>query len=44
MGNRSATDRAVRYRLERGVGKLAAHLNGHPYIDGYDGLDEEAAA
>ncbi|MEU6959565.1 hypothetical protein [Streptomyces chrestomyceticus] len=38
------TDRAVRYRLERGVGKIAAHLNGHDYIDGYDSLDEEVAA
>ncbi|MEU3709034.1 hypothetical protein [Streptomyces catenulae] len=30
------TDRAVRYRCERGVGKIAAHLNGHEYIDGYE--------
>ncbi|MEU7643383.1 hypothetical protein [Streptomyces huasconensis] len=36
------TDRAVRYRLERGVGKLAAWLNGREYVDGYDEL--EAAA
>ncbi|WP_328310314.1 sigma-70 region 4 domain-containing protein [Streptomyces sp. NBC_00442] len=36
------TDRAVRYRLERGVGKIAAHLNGRPYVDGYDGLAEAA--
>ncbi|MFI5861785.1 hypothetical protein [Streptomyces sp. NPDC051546] len=36
------TDRAIRYRLERGVGKLAAHLNGTNYIDSYDEL--EAAA
>ncbi|WP_236246440.1 hypothetical protein [Streptomyces sp. CC210A] len=36
------TDRAVRYRLERGVGKLAAHLNGRAYVDGYDGLTETA--
>ncbi|MFF8655136.1 hypothetical protein [Streptomyces huasconensis] len=33
------TDRAVRYRLERGVGKLAAWLNGRNYVDGYDELD-----
>ncbi|MCC2278861.1 sigma-70 region 4 domain-containing protein [Streptomyces sp. ET3-23] len=32
------TDRAVRYRLERGVGKIAAHLNGAEYVDGYDEL------
>ncbi|MEU4796788.1 hypothetical protein [Streptomyces sp. NPDC023327] len=36
------TDRAVRYRGERGVGKLATWLNGRAYIDGYDEL--EAAA
>ncbi|MFI9205321.1 hypothetical protein [Streptomyces sp. NPDC053048] len=36
------TDRAVRYRLERGVGKLAAHLNGHDYVDGYDDMDRAA--
>ncbi|MEU1309132.1 hypothetical protein ABZ419_09580 [Streptomyces cinnamoneus] len=36
------TDRAVRYRRERGVGKIAAHLNGAEYIDGYD--DAGAAA
>ncbi|MGW1836994.1 hypothetical protein [Streptomyces sp. NPDC002067] len=30
------TDRAVRYRCERGVGKIAAHLNGDEYIDGYE--------
>lgn len=34
------TDRAVRYRLERGVGKLAAWLNGRPYVDGYDSLND----
>ncbi|MFJ3775196.1 hypothetical protein ACIPX0_26220 [Streptomyces sp. NPDC090075] len=28
-------------RAERGVGKLAAHLNGERYIDGYDDLTEE---
>jgi len=32
------TGRAARYRCERGVGKIAAHLNGHEYIDGYDSL------
>ncbi|MGW0895902.1 hypothetical protein ACWD0G_02725 [Streptomyces goshikiensis] len=36
------TDRAIRYRLERGVGKLAAHLNGVDYIDGYDELEVAA--
>ncbi|PPT14786.1 hypothetical protein [Streptomyces cinnamoneus] len=33
------TGRAVRYRRERGVGKLAAHLSGHEYVEGYDDLD-----
>jgi DNA-directed RNA polymerase specialized sigma24 family protein len=28
-------------RTERGVGKLAAHLNGDKYIDGYDQLEDE---
>jgi DNA-directed RNA polymerase specialized sigma24 family protein len=36
------TDRAVRYRLERGVGKLAAWLNGNNYVDGYDELENAA--
>lgn len=36
------TDRAIRYRLERGVGKLAAHLNGSEYIDSYDELETAA--
>jgi hypothetical protein len=36
------TDRAVRYRVERGVGKLAAWLNGRDYIDGYDVMGEAA--
>ncbi|MFF1734259.1 hypothetical protein [Streptomyces sp. NPDC058247] len=35
----AVTDRAVRYRVERGVGKLAAHLNGTEYIDSYDELE-----
>ncbi|WP_327431394.1 hypothetical protein [Streptomyces sp. NBC_01236] len=38
----AVTDRAVRYRLERGVGKLTAHLNGREYIDGYEELDSAA--
>ncbi|MGW1558285.1 hypothetical protein ACWCQ1_17445 [Streptomyces sp. NPDC002144] len=38
----AVTDRAVRYRLERGVGKLAAHLNGTDYIDSYDELEDAA--
>ncbi|GFH36016.1 hypothetical protein [Streptomyces pacificus] len=38
----SVTDRAVRYRLERGVGKLAAWLNGRTYVDGYDDIDHAA--
>ncbi|MFG2923853.1 sigma factor-like helix-turn-helix DNA-binding protein [Streptomyces sp. NPDC048305] len=33
----------VQRRAERGVGKLAAHLNGDKYIDGYDQLEDEAA-
>ncbi|AYN39638.1 hypothetical protein D9753_12690 [Streptomyces dangxiongensis] len=37
------TDRAVRYRLERGVGKIAAHLNGREYVDGYDSLGHDDA-
>ncbi|QAX95497.1 DNA binding protein [Streptomyces phage BartholomewSD] len=36
--NKSTTQR----RSERGVGKLAAHLNGETYIDGYDQLEEAA--
>ncbi|MFD9477969.1 hypothetical protein [Streptomyces nojiriensis] len=36
------TDRAVRYRLERGVGKLAAWLNGADYVDSYDKLSDAA--
>jgi hypothetical protein len=35
--------RAVRYRIERGVGKLTAHLNGDKYIDGYDQLEAETS-
>ncbi|GAU65242.1 Syd protein [Streptomyces sp. NBRC 110611] len=30
------TGRAVRYRCERGVGKIAACLNGLEYVDGYE--------
>lgn len=30
------TGRAVRYRCERAVGKIAAFLNGHEYVDGYE--------
>ncbi|WP_200260360.1 hypothetical protein [Streptomyces sp. HSG2] len=30
------TGRATRYRCERGIGKIAAHLNGDEYIDGYE--------
>ncbi|MCP3755734.1 hypothetical protein [Streptomyces sp. TBY4] len=37
------TGRAARYRCERGVGKLAAWLNGHEYVDGYDEVSEGAA-
>ncbi|MGW1258430.1 hypothetical protein ACWD5Q_25435 [Streptomyces sp. NPDC002513] len=33
------TGRAVRYRCERGIGKIAAHLNGREYIDGYEELN-----
>jgi hypothetical protein len=42
-GFQEVSGRAVRYRVERGVGKLAAHLNGDKYIDGYDQLEDEAA-
>lgn len=37
----AVTQQAVSYRCERGVGKLAAHLNGDKYIDGYDQLEDE---
>jgi hypothetical protein len=37
------TGRAVRYRLERAVGKLAAWLNGVEYIDGYTPERQEEA-
>ncbi len=40
----AASGLASGFRLEHGVGKIAAHLNGHSYIDGYDALNEEAAA
>ncbi|PCG86335.1 hypothetical protein CIB93_08835 [Streptomyces sp. WZ.A104] len=36
------TGRAVRYRIERGVGKIAAHLSGRIYVDGYDEPSEAA--
>ncbi|MEU5433795.1 hypothetical protein AB0G73_10500 [Streptomyces sp. NPDC020719] len=36
------TDRAVRYRCERAVGKIAAHLNGHQYVDGYEPTEDAA--
>ncbi|GGU77405.1 hypothetical protein GCM10010211_49160 [Streptomyces albospinus] len=32
------TGRAARYRCERGVGKIAAQLNGREYTDGYEEL------
>ncbi|MFG3223230.1 hypothetical protein ACGF07_00395 [Kitasatospora sp. NPDC048194] len=35
------TGRAVRYRCERGVGKLAAHLSGRDYVEGYDDLPSD---
>ncbi|AGM12068.1 DNA binding protein [Streptomyces phage Godpower] len=35
----------IQRRAERGVGKMTAHLNGVPYVDGYDNDDiEEIAA
>ncbi|WP_405986256.1 hypothetical protein [Streptomyces sp. NBC_00872] len=37
------TDRTVRYRCERGVGKIAAHLNGLVYVDGYASAEKQAA-
>lgn len=33
--NQEVTDRAALYRIERGVGRLTAWLNGHQYHDGY---------
>ncbi|MFD5191371.1 hypothetical protein ACFWMU_25065 [Streptomyces sp. NPDC058357] len=36
---KAVTDRAVRYRLELGVGKLAAHRSGTDYIHSYDELE-----
>lgn len=39
--HQGVTQQAVSYRIERGVGKLAAHLNGEKYIDGYDQLEDE---
>nr|WP_239146755.1 hypothetical protein [Streptomyces sp. SID10815] len=41
-GLQGVTDRAVRYRCERGIGKIAAHLNGRDYVDGYDDLESAA--
>ncbi|MGW1040072.1 hypothetical protein [Streptomyces sp. NPDC002547] len=34
----AVTPRAALYRVERGVGKLTAWLNGETYVDGYDQL------
>lgn len=42
-GFQAVTQQAVSYRIERGVGKLAAHLNGERYIDGYDDLADRDA-
>lgn len=43
--NQGVTGRAARYRCERGVGKIAAHLNGVDYVDGYDtDIQEDEAA
>ncbi|MGW8953530.1 hypothetical protein [Streptomyces sp. NPDC055709] len=39
--HQGVSQQAVSYRIERGVGKLAAHLNGDKYIDGYDQLEDE---
>jgi DNA-directed RNA polymerase specialized sigma24 family protein len=38
------TQQAISKRAEKAVGKLAAHLNGEDYIDGYDQIIEEEAA
>ncbi|QDK03215.1 DNA binding protein [Streptomyces phage TuanPN] len=38
------THRAIGKRIERGVGKVTAHLNGVPYVDGYDNNDTEEIA
>jgi hypothetical protein len=35
---------SISERCERGIGKLAAHLNGERYVDGYDNDIEEEAA
>ncbi|MET9861934.1 hypothetical protein ABZY93_21955 [Streptomyces smyrnaeus] len=35
---------SVSRRVERGVGKLTAFLNGVEYVDGYDGVVEDHAA
>ncbi|WP_329022468.1 MULTISPECIES: hypothetical protein [Streptomyces] len=35
------TGRAVRYRLERGIGKMACWLSGRDYVDGYESLEQE---
>ncbi|MFF4646755.1 hypothetical protein [Streptomyces sp. NPDC001389] len=37
------TGRAARYRCDRGVGKLTAHLNGVEYVDGYETLPDTTA-
>ncbi|WJN63142.1 DNA binding protein [Streptomyces phage phiScoe44] len=37
------SQQAISKRCEKAVGKLAAHLNGTDYIDGYDDIKEEAA-
>lgn len=39
--NQGVSQQAAQQRIERGVGRLTAWLNGDPYIDGYDAqLDE----
>ncbi|AUG87232.1 sigma factor [Streptomyces phage Omar] len=40
-GHQGVSERGALYRVERGVGKLTAHLNGDKYIDGYDQLEDE---
>jgi DNA-directed RNA polymerase specialized sigma24 family protein len=35
------TRRAIGFRIERGVGRITAWLNGDTYIDGYDGIEDK---
>lgn len=37
----SVTQQAASSRIERGIGRMTAWLNGETYVDGYDPSDEE---